>query len=335
VKFLAMASAAGEDTSSASLAERIQFLEAKDRALAEKQELLQDALHEAIETVKADGFHVNEASTAMAKQRAESFGKDRQDMVLQARRVLLCEAAVAAVIQRAKDRKLHEKWAGQTCHAYSMNVVVFQMEDMARTGALMSKSDHYEIIEKNAEQALENEKRTYVITISGWTQMGVDIVVHMCTIGGESFNMTVPRGTSVDKLSLGIWEDRLCQKSEIKLLGQSHLKSQHLGYRVQGSLDGKTDVKLVGPAGTILDGTRRLPDAIDFESIDPDKEDGEFFDLAVLRGTAWKELGLDAATRWQYLRERDFVEIFGMSKDAFGKLPSWKQIPLKKKHGFF
>jgi len=49
----------------------------------------------------------------------------------------------------------------------------------------------------------------------------------------------------------------------------------------------------------------------------------------------WKEKGVDATTREQYLSDEAFAAVFGMSKADFAKLPKWKQDKVKKEHKLF
>lgn len=98
----------------------------------------------------------------------------------------------------------------------------------------------------------------------------------------------------------------------------------------------KIVVKLIGPEGTILDPSAVLLDALDYETDKGDQDgDGPYYPLSVLTGNAWRAMGLDGLTRWKYLREKEFKDIFGMSKATFEQLPSWKQLPLRRKHNLF
>ena len=36
-----------------------------------------------------------------------------------------------------------------------------------------------------------------------------------------------------------------------------------------------------------------------------------------------------------YLSDKDFFDVFVMTKDKFASLPAWKKVELKKKHGLF
>jgi len=58
--------------------------------------------------------------------------------------------------------------------------------------------------------------------------------------------------------------------------------------------------------------------------------------LSVLQErTLWEPLGVKASERELHLCNAEFLEIFGMSKDDFLKLPRWKQTQQKKEKGLF
>eukprot|EP00930_Biecheleria_cincta_P063173 TRINITY_DN48676_c0_g1_i1.p1 TRINITY_DN48676_c0_g1~~TRINITY_DN48676_c0_g1_i1.p1 ORF type:complete len:497 (-),score=136.82 TRINITY_DN48676_c0_g1_i1:128-1618(-) len=49
----------------------------------------------------------------------------------------------------------------------------------------------------------------------------------------------------------------------------------------------------------------------------------------------WKSKGVNAGERETYLSDDVFVNLFGMEKSAFAKLPKWKRDNKKKEHGLF
>jgi len=49
----------------------------------------------------------------------------------------------------------------------------------------------------------------------------------------------------------------------------------------------------------------------------------------------WKDAGIDADTREQYLSDEAFAAVFGCSKDEFAKMPKWKRDAQKKSHKLF
>jgi len=106
---------------------------------------------------------------------------------------------------------------------------------------------------------------------------------------------------------------------------------------VQETVVKAREVILVRPDGTLLPCGRTIGDALDQESEEtqPDGEDIVFYPLATLTGEMWKEIGLHGPTRWKHLREDEFKDLFGMSKNSFDKLQPWTQMSLKKKHGLF
>lgn len=60
------------------------------------------------------------------------------------------------------------------------------------------------------------------------------------------------------------------------------------------------------------------------------------FSLEDLRDpNVWKDQGVDANKREQYLSDAAFAAVFGMSKADFAKLPKWKQDKAKKEHKLF
>ncbi|CAM9687861.1 unnamed protein product, partial [Ectocarpus fasciculatus] len=44
---------------------------------------------------------------------------------------------------------------------------------------------------------------------------------------------------------------------------------------------------------------------------------------------------VDPSCREQYLDDKEFVEVFGMSKADFAKQPKWKQVSAKKAKELF
>ncbi|XP_040460470.1 villin-1 isoform X1 [Falco naumanni] len=63
----------------------------------------------------------------------------------------------------------------------------------------------------------------------------------------------------------------------------------------------------------------------------------ETFPLDVLVNTSATDLpkGVDPSKKECHLSDRDFQDVFGMSRSAFGNLPLWKQQQLKKDKGLF
>lgn len=162
----------------------------------------------------------------------------------------------------------------------------------------------------------------FIANVIGYETEGVDLIVSCSTLAGATFQSRVCRGASVQDLAQAMHESH----SETKF-----------GFGFKFGINGfKKRVAVIGPKGTSLNLEMPLPEALDHEPIAPvECEEGDFYSLSVLRGDAWRELGLQAATRWQYLRESEFQKVFGLSKATFEQMPSWKQIPLKKRHGLF
>ena len=59
-----------------------------------------------------------------------------------------------------------------------------------------------------------------------------------------------------------------------------------------------------------------------------------FHDLFRLRYGKEME-GVDPSCREQYLDDKEFVEVFGMSKSEFASQPKWKQLSQKKAKELF
>ena len=48
-----------------------------------------------------------------------------------------------------------------------------------------------------------------------------------------------------------------------------------------------------------------------------------------------RQLGIRPDARESYLSEGEFASVFGVSKEAFAKLPKWKRDALKKEKQLF
>merc|ERR1712060_349993 len=95
---------------------------------------------------------------------------------------------------------------------------------------------------------------------------------------------------------------------------------------------GKTlQVKIMGAAGTILSPTKLISHALEYEAaVDGDDDENiKYYPLSLLKGSQgqWRQVGLDAKSRWKHLRGAEFRQLFGMDKEAFDQLPEWKQKP--------
>lgn len=68
-----------------------------------------------------------------------------------------------------------------------------------------------------------------------------------------------------------------------------------------------------------------------------EEENGtKVYSLCVLQEKRiWEPNGVEATQRELHLRNADFLQIFGMSKEEFARLPKWKQTQQKKSHGLF
>jgi hypothetical protein len=44
---------------------------------------------------------------------------------------------------------------------------------------------------------------------------------------------------------------------------------------------------------------------------------------------------VDKSVLENYLSDEEFLKVFGMDREAWNKLPSWKQVPKKKEVGLY
>jgi hypothetical protein len=279
-----------------------EFEEIKNAPLTLKQDI-DAALQGAVNDVKAAGHQVTMDMTTMAKDQA--FPGKSITMQEQMHKVLLREVAVAAALKEARQQgsEISNMW-GST----------WGKEGEARLAASQAGGD-YDAMFASAMRALSMNQMIYVVAVNSYKQVGVDLDLSLSSLG-EEFRMLVSREATVADVAFLVQQERL---------------------RKRPAGPGKTiDVKLIGPAGTVLPHSHLIKTALDVEGeVFVDDEDSDFYPLSVLTGERWRELGLHAPTRWEYLRESEFSKLFGMSKSAFKKLPDWKQIPLKKKYGLF
>jgi hypothetical protein len=234
-----------------------------------------------------------------AAQQGAAMEADGSSMQERAQRTLIIEAAVASALKQGR----------------ASGDVVGPKEGEARLAAsrAAAKGEDYDALVMHALRVLTCRSSMYVISINGYRTEGVDIVLSMSSLGA-SFQMRIRKGTTV---------------AEVKKMIELEKQPAAIGLAVE--------VKLIGISGTLLAPSKTFPAVLDLEAqeLPPDDEKGTFFPLSVLTGDAWREMGLEGVTRWKYLREAEFAEIFGMSKTEFEKLPSWKQVPLRRKHGLF
>lgn len=273
-----------------------------DAAHVERSHQIEDAVDNAREVLSAKGIMFDQDMITLAKDRVGRFSTthcDAQMMQEQALRCLLVEAAVRAALADATQK-------GETMSQPQINY--------ARCAASSVASLDYHLMEVSAQKALSSHDMVYVITVNGCSKMGMDVVLSLATLG-DCFDMRFPRGTSVRDAALQISEDR----------------------RLRGPPGCKVQVKLIGCAGTLLDENKQFPEVVDYETDEAEEatEGAEYYPLSALTGGAWKELGLDGPTRWKYLPEAEFMNLFGMNKTSFAQLKPWTQTSMKKKHGLF
>lgn len=165
-----------------------------------------------------------------------------------------------------------------------------------------------------AKASKHSDNLAHVCSVNMYTRKGLDLVLSLSSPGGETLEIKVHREASVADVA-----------GMVKAI-------------VRPAVLGKAkEVKLVGLRGTLLPCARAIGDALDYESeeVPPDDQDSVFYPLSVLTGEKWKEMRLHGPTRWKHLREDEFKDLFGMSKNTFEKLQPWTQLSLKKKHGLF
>lgn len=272
---------------------------------AERASRVEAAVQAAREAVLAQGVAVSKDMLKAAEKQAAMFSKkeDTQQLMLEkAQKCLLVEAALEAACSTAS--------AEFSC----------KQKEYARLSAATSESMDFEVMQEKAAKALSSHRQTYTVSVCGYSKAGVEVKISFLTIGGASFDIQVPRGTSVRDVAHAI-------KDVKQLRGPAYVEGLEV------------EVKLIGPAGTVLQESRCFPEVIDYETDGAGEEAypeaAYLHQLEVLTGEAWKELGLDGPTRWKYVPEEDFVKLFGMSKASFDQLKPWTQNSLKKKHGLF
>jgi len=183
----------------------------------------------------------------------------------------------------------------------------------ARFAAASTGGVNFEVMVAKATMAFNSDNLIYVCGVNYYEREGLNLILSLSSLG-ESFEISVHQKTSVAQVA-GM-----------------------IRVTLRPVVPGKTaEVQLVGPAGTLLPCTQAIGDALDYESeeVQPDDEDCVFYPLSVMTGEEWRQIELCGSTRWKHLRGDEFKDLFGMSKDTFDKLPFWKQIYLKRKHGLF
>mmetsp|Transcript_114438 Transcript_114438/g.180190 ORF Transcript_114438/g.180190 Transcript_114438/m.180190 type:complete len:293 (+) Transcript_114438:55-933(+) len=275
-------------------------IEAKTSSDVNLQREVDSALQVVVDELTNAGHVVRQSMKEMAKDQVHlAKGSNMQE---QMRKVLLRELAIAAAL-RELGPDIANKW-GST----------WGKEAEARL-AISKTGGAYDVMVDAALRAFSSDQMVYVVCVNRYSQIGVDISLSLSTLV-EEFSIKVSREATVAHVAQLVREERL---------------------RKHPAAPGKTvDVKLVGPGGTVLPLAQLIKHALDIEGADLlADEEGVFYPLSVLTGTKWRELGLSASTRWKHLHESEFAKLFGMSKATFEKLPDWKQIPMKRKHGLF
>lgn len=205
-------------------------------------------------------------------------------------------------------------------------------EDRVRVALNSSDATAYAEMVVKGERAAQvgQEQTVYVAQVTKYKREGVELVLSLTPVTdtgrGETFRQRVEVGANVAKVMDFVRDHRVREVDHTERL-------------MRGLSNNVIEVRLLGPSGTTLHPERFLPEALDYETdvADDSAQASESYPLEMLTGGqgAWKEMGFDAATRWKYVENPLFLKLFGMSKASFEKLPSWKQIPLKKKHDLF
>jgi len=287
----------------------------------ENNRKLEQASQEAVAMATERGLQISRdmrnralAKAQIAKKEHEVQGKELETLQQQMYNDLVCHAALHEALAR-------NGMSQNVFHSHGVTDSLF----MAISN---SKDAEYEIMVEKLDQILcaTRQSSAYVVSILSYTKEGLDLVLCMSTLSGDCFQMRVGSDSTVAQLMETIRLQKQDQSSHLERVARSLSRNQ-------------INVKVIGPAGTSLDASRTFPAAIDYETDgtadDAEELDHKLYPLSVLAGDAWRETGIDGATRWKHLAEKDFMGLFGMNKASFEKLPSWKQIPLKKKHGLF
>merc|ERR1712118_479459 len=109
--------------------------------------------------------------------------------------------------------------------------------------------------------------------VISYKRAGLDLVLSLASLG-DTFEMTIPEHRSVGAVISQIQVDR----------------------GIEAALGMSVEVKLIGPAGTVLPHSKTICQALSLElaELEPDDEEGEFYPLSDLRGAQgrWRQLGL-------------------------------------------
>jgi len=227
----------------------------------------------------------------------ERFVKYRA-MVANSRRSTLTEE-VSSVMQTAAD---DVRAAG---HEVSPKMIAFAQHE----ARIKNYRDGTNMLAQVRKVLLREAAKACVCSVSILKRQGLNLILSLSSLEGENLQIKVNRETSIAGVAA----------------------------MVQATVGKSREVKLVRPNGTLLPCAWAVGDALDHEAeeVQSDNEDTVFYPLATLKGEMWKEMGLHGPTRWKHLREDEFKDLFGMSKNSFEKLQPWTQMSLKKKHGLF
>jgi len=206
---------------------------------------------------------------------------------------------VASVVETAAD---DVRAAG---HEVSPKMIAFAQHE----ARIKYYRDGTNMLEQLRKVLLREAAKACVYSVSTYKRQGLNLILSLSSLEGDALEIKVNREMSI-----------------ATVVGM-----------VQAIVGKAREVKVVRPNGMLLPCAKAIGDALDneFEELPSDDEDSVFYPLAILTGERWKEMGLDGPTRWKHLREDEFKDLFGMSKNSFEKLQPWTQMSLKKKHGLF
>merc|ERR1712007_374604 len=202
----------------------------------------------AVDDVRAAGHEVSPEMIEQAKQETGIKNyMDGANMLQQARKVLLREAAVHSALKRAVDDGIQI----ENCWGRSWG-----KEGEARFAAVSTGALDYETMFAKASMALNSDNLAYVCSVSTYQRRGLDLILSLSSLGGDALELKVNREVSV---------------AGVAGMVQATVRPVVLGKA--------REVKLVGPGGTLLPCARAIGDALDHESEDLplDDKDNVFY----------------------------------------------------------
>mmetsp|Transcript_10175 Transcript_10175/g.19237 ORF Transcript_10175/g.19237 Transcript_10175/m.19237 type:complete len:298 (-) Transcript_10175:48-941(-) len=109
--------------------------------------------------------------------------------------------------------------------------------------------------------------------------------------------------------------------------------------RMQSLLQQQQEVLLLRSPGSEEDeavGTLRSEDTDEDLILAKVNPEGKYYSLEQLtQSKVWRNLDVTPTAREFFLSDDDFRSLFEIDREAYAKLPKWKQVSLKKKHNLF